>query len=53
VRRDDKASRHLQHLVAIGVLREVKVGREKLLLNVRYGALLGSDDNEFDPFPIR
>lgn len=49
----DKASRHLQHLVAIGVLREVKVGREKLFLNVRYGALLGSDDNEFDPFPIR
>ena len=31
--------------------REVKVGREKLFLNIRYAALLGSDDNEYEPFP--
>lgn len=46
----DKASRNLQHLVEIGVLKDVKVGREKLFLNVRYAALLGSDENAFEPF---
>jgi Fic family protein len=46
----EKASRDLKHLVALGVLREVKVGREKLFLNVRYAALLGNDANTFTPF---
>ena len=45
-----KASRDLKHLAAIGVLREIKVGREKLFLNVRYATLLGGDSNTFDPF---
>lgn len=45
-----KASRDLQHLVAIGVLQDVKVGREKLFLNVRYASLLSSDENIFAPF---
>lgn len=49
----DKASRHLHYLVTAGVLREVKVGREKLFLNVRYAALLSSDDNVYEPFPSR
>lgn len=47
----EKASKDLKLLVAIGVLREVKVGREKLFLNVRYATLLGSDENTFEPFP--
>jgi Fic family protein len=47
----ETASKHLQQLVEAGVLREVKVGREKLFLNVRYAALLGSDENEFERFP--
>lgn len=47
-----KASRDLQHLVEIGVLKEVKVGREKLFLNVRYASLLGNDDNTFEPFGV-
>lgn len=46
----EKASRDLKHLAAIGVLREVKVGREKLFLNVRYATLLASDVNTFEPF---
>jgi Fic family protein len=46
----EKASRDLKHLVAIGVLREVKVGREKVFLNVRYAKLLNSDSNVFEPF---
>lgn len=46
----EKASRNLKQLVALGVLREVKVGREKLFLNVRYAALLASDGNAFEPF---
>ncbi|MBN9291907.1 MAG: Fic family protein [Hyphomicrobium denitrificans] len=46
----EKASRDLKHLVAIGVLREIKVGREKLFLNVRYAALLSGDANTFDAF---
>jgi Fic family protein len=48
----EKASRDLKHLVAIGVLREVKVGREKLFLNIRYAELLGSNGNAFDPFAV-
>ncbi len=47
----ETASKHLQQLVDAGILREVKVGREKLFLNIRYAALLGSDDNEYEPFP--
>lgn len=46
-----KVSRNLKLLAALGVLREVKVGREKLFLNVRYATLLGSDENAFEPFP--
>ncbi len=47
----EKASKNLKQLVALGVLKEVKVGREKLFLNVRYAALLGSNENTFEPFP--
>jgi Fic family protein len=37
------ASRYLQDLVAIGVLREVKVGKEKLFIHPRLMQLLSSD----------
>jgi hypothetical protein len=40
----------LKHLAAIGVLREIKVGREKLFLNVRYATLLSGDATTFEPF---
>lgn len=46
----ETASKHLQQLVEAGVLRDVKVGREKLFLNVRYAALLSSDENDYEPF---
>jgi Fic family protein len=47
----EKASKDLRTLVAWDVLQEVKVGREKLFLNVKYAELLASDENTFEPFP--
>lgn len=45
------ASDYLRRLVAVGVLDERKVGREKLFVNPRLLRLLRSDDHEFDRFP--
>lgn len=45
------ASTYLQQLVALGVLREEKVGREKLFLHTRYMKLLTSDTNDLEPYP--
>jgi Fic family protein len=42
------ASRYLHGLAEAGVLREVKVGREKLFLNPRLMALLTRDSNEVE-----
>jgi DNA-binding transcriptional ArsR family regulator len=42
---------HLNQLIAAGVLREEKEGRDKLFINVRFFDLLMSDSNEFAPFP--
>lgn len=51
VAKREAASKYLQQLVRIGVLRDEKVGREKLFLNFRYLQLLGSDDNVYEPLP--
>lgn len=40
------ASRYLQDLVSIGVLREVKVGKEKLFIHPRLLQLLANDAND-------
>ena len=40
------ASRYLQDLVGVGVLREVAVGREKLFIHPKLVQLLTQDGNE-------
>ncbi|MBL3528954.1 MAG: Fic family protein [gamma proteobacterium endosymbiont of Lamellibrachia anaximandri] len=44
------ASEYLKKLVTIGVLREVKAGREKLFVHPRLIQLLTEDDNDFSPY---
>lgn len=44
------ASRYLQELTRIGVLQEVRSGREKLFVNTRLLELLTSESNNFKPF---
>ena len=44
------SSRYLHGLVEAGVLREVRVGREKLFLHPRLMALLTRDSNEIAAF---
>jgi Fic family protein len=44
------ASRYLHGLVGAGVLRDVRVGREKLFVNPRLMSLLTRDTNEIAPF---
>lgn len=51
VAKREAASKYLQQLVRVGILREEKVGREKLFLNFRYMQLLGSDENYNEPLP--
>jgi len=41
------ASRYLKELVAIGVLREVAVGKEKLFIHPKLMQLLSWDGNGF------
>jgi len=45
------ASRYLKDLVELGVLREIKVGKEKLFLHPKLMHLLTRDGNEFAPYP--
>lgn len=45
------ASRHLKHLVAIGVLEEMAFGREKLFIHPKLMSLLTKEVNEFTPYP--
>ena len=45
------SSRYLKALAAVGVLREERVGRERLFLNSRFVDLLMRDANDFAPFP--
>ncbi|MFC1675430.1 protein adenylyltransferase Fic [Planctomycetota bacterium] len=46
------ASVYLKQLVKIGVLDEVKAGREKLYLHPKFLKLLTEDKNSFEPYPI-
>jgi Fic family protein len=45
------ASRHLKHLVAIGVLEEMPFGREKLFIHPKLMTLLTRENNDFTPYP--
>ncbi len=44
------AARHLKELVAIGVLREYRVGKEKLFLHPAYLRLLSNDDHRLPEY---
>jgi len=44
------ASRYLHELVALGVLREMPFGKEKLFIHRKLMRLLGADDQEFQPY---
>ena len=44
------ASRYLKELVAIGVLREVQAGKEKLFIHPKLMQLLADDRNAFAPY---
>lgn len=44
------ASRYLKELTAIGVLREVQAGKEKLFIHPKLMQLLGRDGNVFAPY---
>ena len=44
------AAKYLRALCAIGVLEEIKVGRDKLFTHPKFLRLLTSDENEFDPY---
>jgi Fic family protein len=45
------ASRYLKELAAIGVLREVQAGKEKLFIHPKLMQLLVDDSNAFTPYP--
>ena len=45
------ASAYLKKLAAIGVLKEIPIGREKLFIHPKLMQLLSQDSNEFDPYP--
>lgn len=45
------AAGHLNQLIAAGVLREEREGRDKLFINIRFFELLMNDSNTFAPFP--
>jgi Fic family protein len=44
------AATHLKMLVTIGILREEKVGRDKLYIHRKYLDLLSSDAHAFEPY---
>lgn len=47
------ASVYLKDLCKIGVLEEIKAGREKLFIHPKYVQLLTRDGNDFSPYPER
>ena len=47
----ETASKYLKMLVDIGVLEELKVGREKLFVHPKFLRLLTTDSNEFHHYP--
>jgi len=44
------ASEYLKQLAAIGVLKEIEAGREKLFLHPKFLTLLQSDEHEFSRY---
>ncbi len=46
------ASSYLKRLVEVGILREIKVGRELLFVHPKFLELLKSDDNNFDLYGV-
>lgn len=46
----ETASRYLKELCAIGLLEEVKIGREKLFIHMKFLKLLMEEENEFPPY---
>jgi Fic family protein len=47
----ETASKYLKTLCDIGVLEEIKAGREKLFVHPRFLRLLTTDANEFEHYP--
>lgn len=47
----ETVSKYLKQLSSIGVLEEIKLGREKLFVNSRFLGLLTMDSNEFERYP--
>lgn len=50
ITRRQTASKYLKELSAIGVLTEIKSGREKLFVHRKYLQLLMSDEHGFEPY---
>ena len=44
------ASRYLKELVALGVLREMTYGKEKLFIHPKLMQLLSQDSHEFEAY---
>jgi hypothetical protein len=44
------ASRYLKELVALGVLREMTYGKEKLFIHPKLMQLISRDSNEFQAY---
>jgi Fic family protein len=44
------ASRYLKDLAALGVLREMAYGKEKLFIHPKLMQLITRDNNEFTPY---
>jgi len=47
------ASGYLKQLVKIGVLTELKAGREKIYIHPKFLVLLGKDDNDFQKYTTK
>ena len=52
ITRRQTASKYLKELSAIGVLTEIKSGREKLFVHRKYLQLLMSDEHGFEPYSV-
>jgi len=48
----ETASKYLKSLCEIGVLEEIRVGREKLFLHPKFLRLLTQEDNHFSPYAV-
>ncbi len=50
IARRQTASKYLKELCAIGILREIEIGREKLFVHPKFIELLMSDESEFEKY---